>query len=143
MRLATAVFAAALAIAVPASADGLHGTLYKNPSCGCCAAWGQYLRENGFEVDLVNSGEKVAAMKQSYAVPLEAEGCHSFVIEDYIVEGHVPVGAILKLLEERPDIRGITLPGMPSGSPGMGGTKEGPLTVYTIGDGEPEIFYVE
>jgi len=137
--VATAIFASS-----PLAADevAMSGVLYKNASCGCCAKWGEYLRENGFEVEIVNMDD-LTPIKEAHGVPLEYEGCHTFVIGDYAIEGHVPVGAILKLLEERPAVRAISLPGMPTGSPGMGGDKDGPLTVYAIGDGEPTVFYEE
>ena len=72
----------------------------------------------------------------------DLEGCHSTVIGDYVVEGHVPVGPIKRLLAERPAIKGISLPGMPEGSPGMSGTKEGPFEILTItGKTEPAQLY--
>jgi hypothetical protein len=118
------------------------GTLYKDPACGCCAAWGAYMRENGFEVEIVNTDD-LASIKQEYGIPADYEGCHTFVIGGYAIEGHVPVAAILKLLTEQPAIRAISLPGMPTGSPGMGGAKDGPFTVYAIGDGDPVVYYEE
>ena len=141
-----AAFALAVATlaAPPLAADEItmSGVLYKNPSCGCCAAWGEYLRENGFAVEIVNTDD-LASIKQEHGIPAEYEGCHTFVIGDYAIEGHVPVAAILKLLDEQPDIRAISLPGMPAGSPGMGGAKDGPFTVYAIGDGEPTVYFSE
>ena len=145
MRLFRALaFAVVTLAASPLAADeiAMSGVLYKNPSCGCCAAWGQYLRENGFTVEIVNMDD-LTPIKQEHGVPLEYEGCHTFVIGGYAIEGHVPVGAILKLLEEQPEIRAISLPGMPTGSPGMGGDKVGELTIYAIGEGEPSVYYSE
>ncbi len=71
-------------------------------------------------------------IKQKYGVREDLEGCHSTVIGNYVVEGHVPVGPIKRLLEEKPDIKGISLPGMPERSPGMSGTKEGPFEILSI-----------
>ncbi|MEX1108622.1 MAG: DUF411 domain-containing protein [Dongiaceae bacterium] len=143
--LATVLAATSLP-AVAADEPALTGTLYKDPACGCCAAYGAYLRENGFELEIVNT-EDMASIKQAHGVPADYEGCHSLVIGDYIVEGHVPVAAILRLLTEQPEIAGISLPGMPMGSPGMGGDKEGPFEIYAIGSGtnagHVEIFAVE
>ncbi|KOX50538.1 metal-binding protein, partial [Streptomyces purpurogeneiscleroticus] len=68
------------------------------------------------------------------------QGCHTLLIDGYVVEGHVPVAAVRRLLAERPAIRGISLPGMPAGSPGMDGEKTEPFTVYEIGDGAPKVF---
>lgn len=142
-----AAFALAFAVLTssPLTADeiAMSGVLYKNPSCGCCAHWGEYMRENGFEVEVVNSDD-LSAIKQEHGIPLEYEGCHTFVVGGYAIEGHVPVGAVLKLLEEQPaNISAIALPGMPSGSPGMGGDKDGEFTVYAIGQSEPTVYYTE
>ncbi len=141
-----AAFALAVATltAPPLAAEeiAMSGILYKNPSCGCCAAWGEYMRENGFEVEIVNSDD-LTSIKQEYGIPAEHEGCHTFVIGDYAVEGHVPVAAILQLIEEQPEICAISLAGMPGGSPGMGGDKDGPFAVYAIGDGEPTVYYTK
>lgn len=145
--LAAAMLAAAIGSA-PARADEpvLSGTLYKDPACGCCAEYGTYLRENGFELEIVNT-EDMASIKHAHGVPEDYEGCHSLVIGDYIVEGHVPVAAILRLLTEQPEIAGISLPGMPMGSPGMSGDKEAPFEIYAIGSGtnagSAEIYAVE
>ena len=145
MRLFQAfAFAVFMLATSPLAADeiAMSGILYKNPSCGCCAAWGEYMRENGFTVEVVNMDD-LTPIKQAHGVALEYEGCHTFVIGDYAIEGHVPVGAILKLLEEQPEIRAISLPGMPTGSPGMGGDKDGPFTIYANGEGEPGVYYTE
>lgn len=114
-------------------------TMFKDPFCGCCAGHADYLRENDFEVSVrETSAEKLAAIKQRHQVPAPLQSCHTLLIEGYVVEGHVPIEAIDHLLTERPDIIGISLPGMPAGSPGMGGQKTAPFTVMTIGgDGEP------
>src|SRR4051812_15268572 len=65
-------------------------------------------------------------------VPEDLQGCHTILVDDYVIDGHVPVEVIRKLLSERPPIAGITLPGMPEGSPGMSGTKHGPFTIYAV-----------
>ena len=70
-------------------------------------------------------------------------GCHTTLVEGYVVEGHVPIGAVLRMLDERPAIRGISLPGMPAGSPGMFGEKAQPFTIYEIDDGAPKVYAVE
>lgn len=77
-------------------------------------------------------------------VPEELEGCHTIIIDGYVVEGHMPVSAIERLLAERPKIIGISLPGMPQGSPGMSGIKTAPFTVFEIGSNQPpKVFAVE
>ncbi|HLC32631.1 MAG TPA: DUF411 domain-containing protein [Candidatus Nanoarchaeia archaeon] len=110
---------------------GIKATVFKAQACGCCGIYSQYLEQKGFDVEVVNppvlSDVKVAA-----GVPMDLESCHMTKIEDYFIEGHVPVEAINKLLQEKPDIKGIGMVGMPSGSPGMTGKKEGTWTIYGV-----------
>jgi hypothetical protein len=80
--------------------------------------------------------EDITAVKDVYTIPLEMRSCHTSTIGRYFVEGHVPFPAIQRLMQERPDIDGISLPGMPGGSPGMGGELQGLLVVYAIDDGQ-------
>lgn len=125
-------------------AQAQQATLYKNPQCGCCEIYAEYLEDTGFEVEVVPTHD-LAQISQDAGVPAGLQGCHTMMVDGYVVDGHVPVDIIQRMLEERPDIAGITLPGMPTGSPGMGGTKIGPFTVYTV-DGagaEPEIYATE
>jgi hypothetical protein len=117
-------------------------TLYKNPACTCCETYAGYLRENGFEVT-VEATHDLPLIKRQHGVPGPLEGCHTTLVEGYVVEGHVPVAAILRLLTERPAIKGISLPGMPAGSPGMFGEKTEPFTIYEIGDGSAKVYAVE
>lgn len=112
-------------------------TLYKNPSCTCCEGYAQYLGQNGFKVEVKPTND-LAEISRKAGVPEDLEGCHTSFISGYVVDGHVPVKTIRKLLDEKPAIAGITLPGMPSGSPGMFGEKTGPLTIYAVNrDGSP------
>jgi len=106
-------------------------TLYKNPSCTCCEGYARYLDQNGFEVD-VRPTNDLADISRKAGIPADLEGCHTSFIGNYVVDGHVPVPTIRELLGEKPAIVGITLPGMPLGSPGMYGDKTGPLIVYAI-----------
>lgn len=130
-RLKQLLLALALSLPASAMAADLAATLYKNPNCGCCEEYAEYLRGNGFEVEVVATHD-LPMIKEEHDVAVEQAGCHTTLIQGYVVEGHVPVESINKLLEERPMITGITVPGMPAGSPGMGGEKQEPLTVYTI-----------
>lgn len=119
------------------AAEPIPVTLWKNPSCSCCEGYAQYLDQNGFKVD-VRPTNDLAEISRKAGIPEDLEGCHTSFIRDYVVDGHVPVKTIRKLLDEKPAIAGITLPGMPSGSPGMYGERTGPLTVYAIArDGSP------
>ncbi|MGL4287292.1 MAG: DUF411 domain-containing protein [Phreatobacter sp.] len=120
-----------MTFSVPALAGPIHATLYKNPQCSCCEGYAAYLRENGFEVD-VRATHDLAAISRRAGVPERLEGCHTMFIDGYVIDGHVPVNVVRKLLSERPAIAGITLPGMPMGSPGMTGTKTGTFTIFAV-----------
>lgn len=113
--------------------------VYRTPTCGCCAEYEGYLEDEGFPVDDVTVDD-LSSIKDDLGIPEDMWSCHTSFVGDYFVEGHVPVEAILALLSERPAIDGIALPGMPAGSPGMGGDKEGPFVVYAITDGQTEEF---
>jgi hypothetical protein len=116
--------------------------LIKDPNCGCCGDHAQYLRDHGYTVNVSESAE-LAKLRTELGVPPNLVGCHVIRAEGYVIEGHVPAGAIDKLLAERPAIKGISVPGMPLGSPGMGGTKSGPLAVLTIGEATPRVYFTE
>lgn len=118
-------------------------TVYKSPTCGCCEKYIDYLRENGFTVKAVNESD-MDAVKKRYRVSHIAS-CHTALINGYVVEGHVPIGAIRKLLKEKPAIVGISAPGMPINSPGMGEMKKGTLTIYAVPKDrkEPYVFSIE
>lgn len=122
---------ALVAFASPALADPLQATLYKNPQCGCCEGYAAYLRENGFNVDVKPTND-LAEISRKAGVAEGMQGCHTMFIDGYVVDGHVPVNVIRKLLTERPAIAGITLPGMPMGSPGMTGPKTEKFVIYTV-----------
>ena len=95
------------------AADAAHtALLYKNPQCSCCEGYAYYLRKNGFDVT-VKATHDLPLIKQKYGVAEHLEGCHTTLIDGYVIEGHVPVAAINRLLDERPTITGISLPGMP------------------------------
>ena len=94
--------------------------VYQSPSCGCCSGWVANMEENGFNVEAIKT-EDMYSTKVNAGIDMSLSSCHTGFIGDYFVEGHVPHDAIEKLLNERPDIKGITVPGMPSGInvPGM------------------------
>jgi len=116
-----------------ALAAPVKATLYHNPGCMCCEQYAQYLKKTGYDVNVVDTND-MAALNQEHGVPPKLASCHTMLIGQYVVVGHVPAPAIAKLLREQPDIRGIALPGMPMGSPGMGGTKESPFVIRTLSD---------
>ncbi|MCK9992620.1 MAG: hypothetical protein Dbin4_01140 [Alphaproteobacteria bacterium] len=132
------IFSVLLLLPLRALADDAAktGTLYKDPDCGCCEDYAKYLRQNGFEIKIVPT-EELPQLRAEQGVPEEMAGCHMTLIDGYVVEGHVPAAMINRLLGERPTIRGISLPGMPMGSPGMSGEKTGPFTVLEIATENP------
>ena len=122
---------------------GTAVTLYKSPTCECCEKYVQYLEQNGFTVKAINEDD-MDAIKKRYGM-VHAASCHTSIIDGYAVEGHVPVHAIRKLLREKPSIAGISAPGMPQHSPGMGEEQHGTLTIYAIPKGKAKhtVFSVE
>lgn len=129
---------------LPAVAAPIRATLYKDPQCGCCEGYAAYLRQNGFTVDVKPTND-LAEISRKAGVPSELQGCHTMFVDGYVVDGHVPIKTIRKLLSERPAIAGITLPGMPIGSPGMTGEKTAPFKIYAVRkDGTaPAIYAIE
>ncbi|KDP87221.1 hypothetical protein CF70_002945 [Cupriavidus sp. SK-3] len=128
----------ALALAAPltAMAAAIPVKLYKNPNCYCCDLYAKHLAENGFKVELINTTD-MASIKQQYNVPEKLEGCHTALVGGYVVEGLVPAQFVQRMLKEHPPIRGVALPGMPVGAPGMPGVKPAPLTIYTLDSSSP------
>jgi len=110
-------------------------TLYKSQSCGCCGLWSSYFKSQGnpnMNITTFENQEDLDNKKNELGVPMDLQTCHTSVIGKYFVEGHVPLEVIEKLLEEQPDIKGIALPGMPEGSPGMPGKKRGDFVIFQI-----------
>ena len=93
--------------------------VYKDPDCGCCGAWAEHMRRNGFRV-ATHDVRDLAAVKRKHAVPEKLGSCHTATVAGYTIEGHVPADAVRRLLAQRPDgVIGLAVPGMPLGSPGM------------------------
>ena len=111
--------------------NGHTVTMYKDPDCGCCTGHAQALKEEGFDV-IIEETNDMESVKAEHNIPLFGESCHTSVIDGYVVEGHVPLEAIEKLLAEKPDIAGIGLPSMPIGTPGMPGPKTAPYEIYQL-----------
>ncbi len=112
--------------------EGPTVTVYKSPTCKCCVDWVDHLEENGFETKIENVNNTVI-VKNKFEIGKQLQACHTAVVDGYIVEGHVPADLVKRMLNEEPDIKGIAVPGMPQGSPGMegSGVKE-PYTIYTF-----------
>jgi hypothetical protein len=123
---------AALSLAAPALAQEKAAVLYKAVGCGCCDGHAEHLRANGYKVRVVELAD-LEPVKKKHGVPAAQAGCHTIEVGGYVVEGHVPAKIIDQLLAEKPRIKGISLPGMPDGSPGMSGTKTEPIKVEVLG----------
>jgi hypothetical protein len=95
-----------------------HLSVYKTPTCGCCAKWVEYMEANGFTASTTNMPD-VTPIKVSNGLPPRLSSCHTTLVGGYVIEGHVPVSDIRRLLKEKPAIAGLAAPGMPAGSPGM------------------------
>jgi hypothetical protein len=101
------------------AAEGLPKVVVtKDPSCGCCSGWVEHLRQAGFPVAVVETSD-LSRVKVRIGVPQALAACHTGEVAGYVIEGHVPAGAIKRLLAERPQAKGLAVPGMPIGSPGM------------------------
>lgn len=124
--------ASAWVLASPAKAQNLPRVLVtRDPSCGCCGGWVEHLKGAGFPVEVIETGE-VNRLKVRLGVPQALAACHTAEVEGYVVEGHVPAPAIKRLLAERPDGKGLAVPGMPVGSPGMEVARSEPETYEVI-----------
>lgn len=93
-------------------------TVYKSASCGCCKAWVDHASTAGFTVKTVDT-EDLASVKREMGIPARLVSCHTVVVGSYVLEGHVPAADVKRLLKEKPKVRGLAVPGMPIGSPGM------------------------
>ncbi|MBM3482041.1 MAG: DUF411 domain-containing protein [Alphaproteobacteria bacterium] len=121
-----------------------EATVYADPGCPCGPEYGRYLEANGFKVTMVVSTPELDAIKARYKIPRSMQSNQSTMIEGYVIEGNVPLPAILRLLEEKPPIPGIALPGTPSGSPGFGGQKVSAFPIFVITDDpRPPLFAIE
>ena len=123
-------------------ATGPEMSVYRSASCGCCTQWGDHIASAGFRID-DHVAEDMDAVKKARGVSAQQASCHTAVVEGYMIEGHVPVSAIQRLLKERPKIRGLAVPGMPIGSPGMevAGVEPEPFKVLAIAhDGTTSVF---
>lgn len=113
--------------------------VFKTPTCGCCGMWVDHLVESGFEVE-VHDNPDLSAIKQMAGVPDHLRACHTAKIGEYTIEGHIPADAIKKLLAKRPKIKGLAVPGMPAGSPGMPSSTPERYDVIAFGGEEDQVF---
>ena len=127
----------------PALAAPGQMKVFKSPTCGCCSAWVEHIANAGFDAVTRNIDEETLwSMKARVGVTPELGSCHTAFIDGYFIEGHVPAGDVQRLLSERPDALGLTVPGMPGGSPGMemGDLREAYDTLLVLGDGSTQVF---
>mgnify|MGYP001399201407 FL=1 len=113
--------------------------VFKTPTCGCCYGYVLFLEKEKYKVKQTDM-RSLHSIKQKYNIPIEMQSCHTTIMGEYFIEGHVPIEAINKLLKEQPDIDGIALPGMPIGTPGMPGDKDEPYVIYQLTDGKFSVF---
>lgn len=114
--------------------------VFKSPSCGCCGAWVEHMRQNGFEVSTHDVAD-VPAQRKKLGMPERLGSCHSAKVAGYVIEGHVPAADIRRLLKEKPKAIGLAVPGMVPGSPGMEAPKPMPYaTLLVARDGTTRVF---
>lgn len=127
-------------LASRAAAPSPKMTVYKTRTCGCCGKWVEHLRTNGFEVT-VNDVPSTVEYRKMHGVPDALASCHTAVVGGYTVEGHIPAADIHRLLKQRPKGKGIAVPGMPMGSPGMEGPRRQAYSVLLFqADGSTVVF---
>lgn len=100
------------------ASDAATAEIWKDPSCGCCQAWADHLKDAGFEIR-IHETDRINGVKAMNKVPAKLASCHTAKIGGYVIEGHVPASDITRLLKEKPQVHGLAVPGMPLGSPGM------------------------
>lgn len=137
---AAALFVISMVASQPGQADNLTVDVYKSPYCGCCTGWAEAMQKAGFTVRQ-HKIDDMDAVKRRFGVHGELEACHTATVGGYVVEGHVPVEEVVDLLKSKPQTKGIALPGMPEGVPGMPGERPKNLTLYTL-DAQPKIYKV-
>lgn len=131
-RIGMLLVAIGVGWSTPVLAEPIEGTLFKQQECECCEAHADYLRKNGFGLK-IESVKNLSQMSIDSGVPPGFQGCHIIKIDGYVFEGHLTNEIIRRFLAEKPkDAIGLTLPGMPASVPGMGGTRDEPVTVYLI-----------
>jgi len=116
--------------------------VYKTPTCGCCVGWIEHLEAAGFTVDARDVSD-IMSVKRDGGVPVQMSSCHTALVDGYVVEGHVPAEQIQRLLAERPEVAGIAVPGMPTGSPGMEGAGASPYEVLSFTHSGEAAVYAE
>lgn len=129
-----------LLAALPALGAGPQVIVYKTPTCGCCGKWVEHLKANRFE-PVVKDVPRTAEYRRQYGVPDKLLSCHTAIVGGYTIEGHVPAGDIHRLLKTRPTAKGLAVPGMPLGSPGMeAGRRDAYSVLLFQADGSTSVY---
>lgn len=137
-----AVTTAVAAFSMVPDSEAADMVVYKDPNCGCCGKWVEHMEKAGYDVTVRNRRD-VNPIKAEQGVPLGMRSCHTAVVDGYFIEGHVPAEDVANLLAQKPDVKGLAVPGMPLGSPGMEVPGREPMkyTVYAVGrDGKQSVF---
>ena len=143
LAAAAALAAATATVGAQAAPAKVLVDVWKSPTCGCCKDWMRHMEDHGFQVRAHDTGN--TAMRERMNIPLKLGSCHTAVVGRYAIEGHVPAKDVLRLIKERADAIGLTVPGMPVGSPGMDGPEYGerrdPYDVLLVrADGSTSVF---
>ena len=135
-----AVLIVAVIMLFERSTEAADVVVYKSPTCNCCAKWVRHMKQAGFTVEVRNRSN-INPIKTESGVPQSLQSCHTALVGDYVVEGHVPADLVQRLVQEKPDIKGLAVPGMPMGSPGMEGPRKEDYDVFSIGhDGNADVY---
>jgi hypothetical protein len=140
--VAATVLTLGVAAGVVVAAQSAQPTIvvYKTPTCGCCSKWVDHLKANGFTV-MAQNRDDLTPIRRQHGVPPAVTSCHTALVGSYVVEGHVPAADVKKLLAEKPNVKGISVPGMPLGSPGMESpTPQKYDTLAFTADGKTSVF---
>jgi hypothetical protein len=139
VRLMGSVAVAMLAPAPLYAQSGQAVTVYKEPTCGCCGGWVRHMTKAGFAVTALDVSN-IGAIKTKFGIPDALATCHTAEVEGYLVEGHVPAVVVERLLRERPKAKGVAVPGMPLGAPGMENPLHETYEVILFGDNGQSVF---
>ena len=138
--ISKSALAAALSLPMLAMAAAPVIDVYTSEYCGCCAAWVDHLKANGFAPKVTNVANP-SDYRERGGIPNELGSCHTAIVQGYAIEGHVPASDIKRLLAEKPKAKGLAVPAMPLGSPGMEGPRKDPYDVLLVqADGKTKVF---
>ncbi|MEH2244387.1 DUF411 domain-containing protein [Nostoc sp.] len=116
----------------PFKSTVLNATVYHSPDCNCCGGWIDHLKAEGFQITDFRTPD-IETVKQKYNVPDNLSSCHTAIVNGYVIEGHVPADDIKRLLQEKPNVVGLSVPQMPVGTPGMEiGNRKDPFSVFSF-----------